>query len=348
MAAPHTRMPWPTSLGLRRGEVVEVRSRGEILATLDGEGRLERMPFMPEMLQFCGKRFRVSGRAEKSCDTVMGEGARRVPDAVHLEGVRCDGSAHGGCQALCLVWWKEAWLRRLDGDEAVGAAAESASVPPPRCTEEDLHAATQLKGLVGDIYSCQATRLLDFSRGLRWWYPGPVLREIRCGNVSVGQAVRVLARSARNMLRRKLGKPPDPSVRGRCEPGETPSGTLPGLKPGDWVVVKSQEEIEATLDRHQKNRGLFFDVEMLPYCGHRMKVVQKVDRIIDERTGAMRRLPNDCWILEGGVCSGFLSRNRLFCTRQIYSFWREIWLERADGPPEDADHPPDPRALPVL
>ena len=41
------------------GDWVEVRSRDEILATLDKDGRLDGMPFMPEMFAFCGKRFRV-------------------------------------------------------------------------------------------------------------------------------------------------------------------------------------------------------------------------------------------------------------------------------------------------
>lgn len=46
-------------LNLRVGELVEVRSEAEILATLDENGELENLPFMPEMLQFCGQRFRV-------------------------------------------------------------------------------------------------------------------------------------------------------------------------------------------------------------------------------------------------------------------------------------------------
>ena len=53
-------------LDLRVGEVVEVRSRDEILATLDQRGEFEALPFMPEMLQFCGRRFRVDKLAVKS------------------------------------------------------------------------------------------------------------------------------------------------------------------------------------------------------------------------------------------------------------------------------------------
>ena len=37
------------TLNLRVGELVEVRSEDEILATLDVDGELEGLPFMPEM-----------------------------------------------------------------------------------------------------------------------------------------------------------------------------------------------------------------------------------------------------------------------------------------------------------
>jgi hypothetical protein len=39
-----------TTLDLKVGDVVEVRSAAEILATLDENGALDSMPFMPEML----------------------------------------------------------------------------------------------------------------------------------------------------------------------------------------------------------------------------------------------------------------------------------------------------------
>jgi len=40
---------------------------------------------------------------------------------VHLEGLRCDGEYHDGCDALCLLYWKEAWLRRIDGKDNCAA-----------------------------------------------------------------------------------------------------------------------------------------------------------------------------------------------------------------------------------
>jgi hypothetical protein len=92
---------------------------------------------MPEMLQFCGQRYTVTKRASKLCDTITWSGMRRMEDAVHLTGVRCDGSGHGGCQAGCLVYWKEAWLKRVDD----GDPAHPPPQAPPAVTPETLAAA---------------------------------------------------------------------------------------------------------------------------------------------------------------------------------------------------------------
>ena len=100
---------------LRVGDWVEVRSKEEIQHSLDRSGQLEGLPFMPEMFQDRGKRFRVFKRAHKTCDTVFPVRGRRMANAVHLE-VRCNGEAFGGCQAGCLIFWKTAWLKHVDGE----------------------------------------------------------------------------------------------------------------------------------------------------------------------------------------------------------------------------------------
>src|SRR5580700_501108 len=109
---------------LRVGDWVEVRSKDEILRTLDASGQLDGMPFMPEMFAFCGKKFQVYKRAHKTCDTVFPVRGRRVADAVHLE-TRCDGSAHGGCQASCLIFWKDAWLKPIADKSPTVARGQS-------------------------------------------------------------------------------------------------------------------------------------------------------------------------------------------------------------------------------
>jgi len=90
-----------SKLNLRAGELIEVRSKEEILRTLDKNGRLDELPFMPQMFEYCGRRLRVAKRAHKTCDTVNDFIGRRMKEAVHLEGTRCDGKVYGGCQAGC-------------------------------------------------------------------------------------------------------------------------------------------------------------------------------------------------------------------------------------------------------
>jgi hypothetical protein len=127
---------------------------------------------------------------------------------------------------------------------------------------------------------------------------------------------------------KKLRLLPDPPVSG-TGPSSPRTPTL-GLQPGDWVRVRKREDIEATLNDKGKNRGLWFDREMLPFCGQVFQVRQRISRLIDERTGEMIELSSDCVTLDGAVCSGRRSLGRWFCPRAIYPYWREGWLERID------------------
>jgi hypothetical protein len=98
------------------------------------------------------------------------------------------------------------------------------------------------------------------------------------------------------------------------------------LQPGELVQVRSKEEIMATLDKDRRNRGLWFDVEMLPYCGGIYRVLRRVNCIIEEKTGKMITMKNPCIVLEGVVCRSDFNR---LCPRAIYPYWREVWLRRA-------------------
>jgi len=321
--------------GLRAGELVEVRSEAEILATLTPDGTLDGLPFMPEMLANCGRRFRVYRRADKTCDTVGKYTSRRAQNTVHLEGVRCEGEHHDGCQYGCLIFWNEAWLRRVDavsGPQRPDGDEQAAR--PSAITREGLILRTRRKSPTpehGDVYVCQATELQRFTTPLRWWDPRQYLRELRSRNVGLGPFVRTVCVAAYNVVARRLGRfgvKTYPHVAGSLK--RTPSAAL-NLGPGDRVRVKSQSEILATLDSECRNRGMRFDVEMVPFCGREFRVLRRADKIIHDRTGKMLSL-HDCIILEGAFCGGQLSRNRLFCSRSLFPFWREIWLERVDEP----------------
>jgi hypothetical protein len=348
-----------SNLNLSAGDLIEVRSREEILRTLDKSGQLDGMPFMPEMFAFCGKQFRVFKRAHKTCDTVFPVRGRKVEDTVHLE-TRCTGEAHGGCQARCLIFWKEAWLKRVNSAAPASAEPQLAGKTSEGCTEEDLLVATRAPGEANSpdpTHVCQATRLPYYTTDLHHWDLRQYIEDYTSGNAGSKEIfvgfVYMGYRALINMgigLGRPLrwlydkwqalwGGVPYPRRSGAIPPGEkTPGGKL-DLQPGELVRVRSYEEILATLDQNNRNRGLYFDAEMVPYCGGTYRVLQRVSRIITEQTGKMQEFKNPCIILEKVDCKGRYSECRLFCPRAIYSYWREIWLERVSVPREQAIEP---------
>jgi hypothetical protein len=301
-----------------------VRGADEILATLDAGGTLDGMPFMPEMLSFVGRRFPVYKRADKTCDTATRTGGRRLVHAVHLR-TRCDGSGHGGCQAGCLIFWKEAWLMRADGPAELAAPNEGAlAVALHQLQRAAVRPDPEIPG--GVIYRCQATQVPAATTLLKWWDVRQYVRDVRSRNVSVQKAAFVLGRAMINVLQRMRGGSAFPRTPLPTKT-KTPRETL-DLRPGELVQVKSVEEIFETLDVKSRNRGLFFDVEMIRWCGGTYRVQARVQQIINEQTGRMMPLPNDCIILEGVACAAECSRMRLLCPREIHHYWREIWLRR--------------------
>jgi hypothetical protein len=353
-------MTWALSR-FRAGDVVEVRSKEEILATLDDDGCVEGMPFMPEMLQFCGGRFRVSAVAHKTCETALRTyKGRRLNRTVHLQGLRCDGSAHGGCEADCNLFWKDVWLKPAGAEADVDAEATAfakGGTAPLRCTEERLLANAQLPSEGPECefrYSCQATRLFDATAPLKAWDPRQYVFDVVTRNHSVGRVFRVVwLASLRELLRvtpigyravrwfsdrmhRWLTGRPTPALDAKIPSGQpTPTGRL-GLQAGELVRIKPKEAIEETIDAQGKNRGLSFDIEeMAPYCGGVYKVRRTVTRILDEETGKMLRMKQPCIILEDVVCRAEYARCRLNCPRAFPAYWRELWLERVGPDPQE-------------
>jgi len=310
----------------RSGDRVVVKSPDEILATLDAREALAGVPFMPEMVNACGGHFRVARRLEKTC--VEGDRTRRFPanDVVFLEELRCSGDGHDGCMRGCMIFWKESWLREARPDEAPVRADERA--------QERLRERLQVKTDPTHYY-CQSTELSAATEHFPWkhkpWMIWVALREIWVGNRSVSEVVRLLAHGFRMVLRkRRIGNEVlllhGPNTR-------TPTESL-GLQPGDWVRVKTQQEILETLDRNSKNRGLVMAKAMLQNCGRRFQVLDNFDRMISERTGEMREVKNTV-SLRGLECHCYYQLGG--CPRGDLQYWREIWLER----------PPDPLAAAV-
>jgi hypothetical protein len=340
----------PSSRAFRAGDLVEVRSKEEILRTLDSQAGLDGLPFMPEMFAFCGKQFRVMKRAHKTCDTVFPIRSRRLADAVILE-TRCSGTAHGGCDATCTIFWKTAWLRMIDAETDRREPQVSHAGGSVGCTEAAVWAASvnqQASTAEETIYSCQATQLPYATSELNWWEPSQYVEDYASGNVRLREMIRAAIYASYYNLSQAgigLGRPMRwlydrlrPLWRGSRFPrtaGQIPAGSPTPqrqlhLRPGEIVRVRPHEEILTTLNTETKNRGMYWDAEMVPFCGKEFRVLKRVDQILEERTGRMLKMKGEAVILEDAACEGRYSCKRYFCPRALYPFWREIWLERVE------------------
>ena len=294
------------------GDLVTIAPAQAILATLDDHGRLDGLPFMPEMVPFIGQTLRVHHRADRTC--VEGHGIRRMDDAVFLETARCDGSAHDGCQRACLMFWKEAWLRPADAPLIRNDAAER-------------QARLSLLNLVtrdARGYMCQSTQLHAATHDLSRIHLGALLTEVRERELSPIRFVDIVVRSLVNRARQALRLPELGLIVG--EKGRKSKGDL-DLKPGDWVRIKSVEEVRTSLGPNAKNLGLSFEPEMALSIGQVRQVDTIVERMVHEETGQMVGLTRTV-TLKGTYCQGLCSKA---CPRANPLFWREIWLERVEA-----------------
>ncbi len=331
-------------LGLHAGDWVVVRTRDEILATLDNLGRLDALPFQPEMFAYCGQRLRVFKVAHKTCDNIHKTGGRRMYRAVHLEGARCNGADHAGCQADCVFFWKDAWLKRAD--EVGGARV---AVVPARCTDQDVYRAVRAPGeenSADPTWVCQTTKLYEATELLRWWDIRQYIRDVSSGNhtawhitkllvfagyrklVDLGFGYKLLVTLFNRFQKLRNGKS-YPTGKGSIPNGQPTPTEILNLQPGEWVEVKPAQEILATITQGGMNRGMRYDLEMAKYSGGRYRVQMRVDRLINEQTGKMMQMKSPCIQLEDVYCRAECTPMRIGCPRASNTYWREIWLRRA-------------------
>lgn len=347
---------------LRIGDWVEVRSKEEILQTLDAKGCIDKMPFMPEMFQFCGRRFQVSKIAHKTCDySTSYFHTRRLQNTVHLE-TRCDGEAHDGCQAGCLLFWKKDWLKPVNGGSAppvaqpvqIQSTTNGNGNHTAKCTEDSLYGLVKIKSSNDEppIYFCQMTEVPRATTDLHWWDIRQYIDDYRSGNVPFSRLVTGLIYSAYYNLSIAgigVGRPMrwlydhiNPLFGGSRfprTPGPIPDGQPTpieklNLQPGELVRVKSHEQILDTITFHNSNRGMYWDAELLPYCGGTYKVLRRVNKLIGEQSSKMVEMKNAGIILDKVVCQARYSSCRMLCPKAMYPYWREVWLERVT--PKDA------------
>jgi len=309
-----------------------VKAPAEILQTLDAEGTLDKLPFMPEMVEFCGRRFQVSKRVVKTCyyTKAGSSGMRkfRTDDVVLLDGLRCSGAEHDGCQKACMIFWREAWLQKVEDAVSVPEPAppcrnNGGATPRHRDSDGREQLRARLKTLSGPkTYFCQVSELLNATNELsRWERFGKSFSDVRAGNCSALEMARRIGIWLFWRIRRVfLGA----YARGTNK--ATPVGGI-NLQPREWVEVEPMERITETLNETAHNRGLYFTPAMHLLCGEQHRVEKKVDKIIVDGTGEMRQLRNTVF-LEGSLC-GCACVAFGGCPRGEYAYWREIWLRRS-------------------
>jgi hypothetical protein len=271
----------------------------------------------------CGRQARVFRRVDKIFDWILESGLRRMHDTVILEGLRCDGSHHGGCQADCPTLWKEAWLRRVSMKQKppVTRVTSSSAQLDLRQFTKRIDAETSEPRFV-----CQLSKLPDATIPTPWHDPRNLLRELFSGNIRISPFFVYIAILLFNSVQRRCGGVLFP-FRAYGQSQTTPHAVL-NLQPGELVQIKSKHEIERTLDAQFKNRGLWFDKEMTRFCGGQYRVRARVNRQIDERSGKMITFKNPCITLEDVTATGEYFE---FAPLDERIYWREIWLERITG-----------------
>ena len=312
---------------------------------------------MPQMLEFCGRRFQVHKHVHKLCSFATRPAGNRMSNAVNLKDVQCDGQAYGGCEMRCMILWKEAWLKRLDLYESASTSEVhgepdklSSNIESSGCSESDLWEGTRAPyeetGTIEAIYVCQATQIPKATQPLSRWALGQYYEDYVSGNacmskilsgllfqvfhhflVASGVGFGSLLRWAYDVFQSRRGGIPYPWRRGQVpKDSRTPSANL-NLQVGELVRIKDYKEILKTLDDEWKNRGLGFHAELSIHCGKTFRVLQRPSKLIDEKTGRLMLLKNECIVLDGANCEGRYT-DPLNCPRASYPYYREVWLER--------------------
>ncbi len=100
------------NLNLQVGDMVRVRSRMEILKTLGPGGCHYGLRVVPDMLRYCGKVYRVTGKVRRLIEPELGKMREINNECIVLEGVTCSGG-RTLCSRREMFFWREAWLTRV-------------------------------------------------------------------------------------------------------------------------------------------------------------------------------------------------------------------------------------------
>jgi hypothetical protein len=106
--------PTPTAvLDLQPGELVRIKSKDEIVATLNQDLLNRGMGFDVEMARFCGRTAVVKARVSQCLDERTGRMLTMKTPCIVLEGIVCEGAFNVACPREFIPFWREIWLERV-------------------------------------------------------------------------------------------------------------------------------------------------------------------------------------------------------------------------------------------
>jgi len=97
---------------------------------------------------------------------------------------------------------------------------------------------------------------------------------------------------------------------------------------GDFVKIRSAENIKQTLDSFNKYDGCFFMDQMWQYCGQKFRVLKVIRHFFDEYRNKMNKTKSPLYLLDGLICDGISAEFQYRCDRSCFLLWHEDWLER--------------------
>ena len=101
---------------LKAGDIVQVRSRAEIRATLDRWNKSKGCAFIDGMWDHCGKIYRVKKPVTRFLSDIDFK-IKRCKEIVILDNVFCGGAKpFGRCDRSCFYFWRKEWLKKVETD----------------------------------------------------------------------------------------------------------------------------------------------------------------------------------------------------------------------------------------
>lgn len=281
-----------------RGDTVRVKDRERISGSIQPARKTDGCLFMDQMWDYCGQTFKVSKVVDVFYDERKREHFRPRSSIYILEGLTCEGRMGHfpfQCDRGCFILWHEDWLEKVQESQE---SPQSVGQQPCTAGEESPP-------------MCQLECISEIEQQNSWLY-------------SKWRSFIMTCSTCKSRVRNTMPRHAGDSGYSKTT-SQAPRGNRDQIHPGDMVKVRSQDEIQNTLDTSGRTRGCLFTEGMEAHCGKEYRVFRRVDHFFDEAKQKTCKC-NNLFLLEGAYC------NRTSCDRNCFYFWHGSWLQKIQRP----------------